>query len=620
MGAAAPILMPHAIANAQEASSAVRDMPLKDLVLTFGTTTIRAPDALVSGTRLSQESVLAILKSEGAEPWPARLARLEAGGFSAPELRIEIVRDDNRQTTIFRDVKARGIAAGRIAELSAAGASLTAQGPQARGSGSYGRIVAQEIDLPTLARLQSERGDGKGPLQKIYGSVSIADIGFDSAEGTIRIASVVGKDFAGRQTPSTWSGTMDAFRAVDLEKAAPAERARLAAAAADLAEAFSVGSLEATGMSFAAKGGDPFTLEVKRIGYANSGPESGVTLTGMAFFGEAGRLSLDQLRFSDFSLAPTIAGLRVVAAAPEAKPEPRRLMPTIGNVSVIGFSLDPKNAAAGEVTQPPPAPPAPDAVRPAEPAPASPPTANRPIATDPLDSGMQTGLRPGPADRIGVREASLDLGPPREGVPTTSRIALKGLTIPSALVAGAPVLGALASYGYKDLDLDVTVDSAWDEATKEIRLRDIALSGRDMGSLHLTGTLGGIGPEFFDPDSVQSGLAALSLTAKALDLTVKDSGLYGRFIETQAKTLSLKPEELRQEYVTACLIGIPVILGGSPAAQTLGAAMSKFAKQPGTLTVKAKAKNPAGLGAIDISGAGTAGAVVDKLEIDAKAE
>ena len=112
----------------------------------------------------------------------------------------------------------------------------------------------------------------------------------------------------------------------------------------------------------------------------------------------------------------------------------------------------------------------------------------------------------------------------------------------------------------------------------------------------------------------------LSATAKALDLTIQNTGLFERFLAAQAKALSLKPEELRQEYVAASQFGVPAMLGNSPAARAIGAAIGQFVTKPGTLTMTARAKNAAGLGFVDFGLAHTPGAVLDKLDVNARAD
>lgn len=131
--------------------------------------------------------------------------------------------------------------------------------------------------------------------------------------------------------------------------------------------------------------------------------------------------------------------------------------------------------------------------------------------------------------------------------------------------------------------------------------------------------LGGIGPEVFDPDAGVSGFAMLSATAKALDLTIENTGLFERFIAAQAKVLSLKPEELKQEYVTASTLGVPAILGNSADAKAIGAAMGQFVTKPGTLSLSVRPKNGTGIGMLEFGAAPTPSAVLDRLNVDAKA-
>ncbi|GEO99458.1 hypothetical protein GCM10007887_16010 [Methylobacterium haplocladii] len=598
--AAAPV-------RAQEAASAVQDVALQDVVLTIGGTRFTAPRMTASGTRLSKDDLIAIFRADGKEPWATRLARLDAGSLAIPELRVEQTTGGMRQAVVYRDVVARGVHGGRIAELTSAGAAVTVagtvEGKAANGDGSYGKIRAEDVDLAAMARLSSEPGDGKGPFQRLYAAFSLETMAFTDEHGTrVSLARLSGRDFSGRQVPATWTGALDAFKALDFDGEDAAARAKAAGNAADLIEAVSIGSLEATGLRVQDTQGDkPVDLAIGRFAYAATGTDAGLSLDDISFSGTGTRSTIAKLSLSGTSLAPTIATLRRLAKPTEASTEAdmRRLTPVIGTVTLSGLSLDvPADGARAGRERPA------GATKPALPTP----------STDPLATPASGTLH------VGLRDATMTFGPPKDGVPTASRLSLSGLTMPSSAVAGLPGLGSLGLYGYRDLDLNVVADSAWNEGAKELALREVSVSGKDMGTLHINATLGGIGPEIFDPDAASSGLAMLSATAKTVDLKLENGGLYERFIEAQSKSLSLKPDELRKEYVTACLIGIPVILGNSPAAKTIGAAMGKFAAKPGTLSISARAKSDGGLGVADFSTAGSPGAVLDKLEVNAKAE
>lgn len=605
---------PSAPAAAQEAASAVQDLVLDNVSLAFGDTLVTAPKVTVSGTRLSRDDLLAILKSESKDAkdaskdsWPARLQRLDAGSLTMPELRVERRDGEKRQVVTYRDVAARTIRAGRISELTAAGATLSVEGAPQAGRGSYGRIRAEEVDLTALARLYSEAGSATTPFLRLYASLAVEAIAFIDERGTtVSIARLTGRDLSGRQTPATWRGAVEALGDGGLAEDDRAKRARAAGLLADLAEAVSVGSLEATDLKVKeVKGEDPLSFSIGRMSYAG-GTEAAITLADVGFGAKEAQGKVGRLTLTGFSLEPTITALRRLAKAPapaDASPgkgaapaqdpqeaELRRLTPVIGTLTLSDLGLDLAQAAV----------------------------APGPIASgDPLKAPKPVAL---PPLQIGLRGASMSFGPPKDGVPTESRFSLTGLTMPASAVEGVPGLGSLGLYGYRDLDLDATADTAWSEDKRELSFKELSLSGKDMGRLHLNATLGGIGPEVFDPDAAVSGFAMLSATAKALDLTLENGGLFERFIDAQAKVLSLKPDELRKEYVTASVIGVPVILGNSAAAKAIGAAMGKFVAKPGILSISAKAKSGEGLGMVDVSTAPTPAAVLDKLDVSAKAD
>ncbi len=213
------------------------------------------------------------------------------------------------------------------------------------------------------------------------------------------------------------------------------------------------------------------------------------------------------------------------------------MIPALGALTLKELSLDLPGEAAPPTADPLAAPKPgakADAKADAKPdAKAAPQAAPRPVPPQPVATQ--------PATHVALRDAALSFGPLKDGVPTAGRLSLSGLVMPAATVAGAPVIGALPGYGYRDLDLDLVADLAWDEGRREVSLREVALSGRDMGAVRLTGTVGGIGPEIFASGMPASELLMFTASAKTLDLTVENTGLFERFIATQSRALSLKP-------------------------------------------------------------------------------
>ncbi|GJE16500.1 hypothetical protein [Methylobacterium marchantiae] len=578
---------------AQEAASAVQDVTLQNVTMTVGGTTLTAPQIVVSGTRLTKDDLLALLKA-GPEPLAARLAKFDAASIVIPELRSETRIGDRAQTATYRDITARDVRGGRIAQASAAGATAAEAGGDKPRSASYGRMEMKDVDLVAMARLYGEAGDAKSPMMRIYGAFTAADVAMQADGTVVKIARLEGSDLSGRQIPATWTGALDSIARTDPKQADPADRARILGTLADLLDGFSVGSLQASGLTIDQnRDGEAMAMTMGRMAFS-SGNLSFEDL-GFTAGDTAGKLS--RLSFAGFSFAPTVAAMRKLStqAGEPTEQDMRQMTPMLGTLAFKDLSLDlppdDKPAAGGKPgTRPPAAP------------------------RDPLAPSAATAPL-----HIGLRDGALAFGPLRDGVPTTGRANLSGLTLPASAVAGIPGLGSLGLYGYRDLDLDVVADTAWNEASKELAFSEVSVSGKDMGSVRINGTLGGIGPAVFDPDPSVSTFAMLGATAKTLDLKIQNGGLFERFIASQSKSLSLKPEELTQEYVTATTLGVPAILGNSAGAKAIGAAMGQFVTKPGTLVVSAKAKNAGGIGMLEFSAAPTPGAVLDRLDVSAKA-
>ncbi|ACL57154.1 hypothetical protein [Methylobacterium nodulans] len=570
-------------ALAQQAGTVALD----DVSFRFGTTLVKVPRLELRDTALSRADLQAILDPASTEPWPARLKRLSGGSLAIPLLRVEQAVGDKVQVVVYRDLVARSLTEGRIGSLEAAGAVLTVEGsgPDS-GAGAYGHMAASDLDLTGLARLLTEAGGPDAPSIRVYGSVAVDDIALSGPKGeAFRIGHVEGRDFGGRPTATPWGEALSALTAGDPAKAAPADRDRGTALAADLLDAVAIGPVEMRDLSVTDPGeGTPTRFTLARLSYGSEAGTGTVRTEALALDGPALRLGLKALTLSGLSLKPTLDGLRRNAAGSLDPAELRRYAPLIGRVAVDGLEVD------------------------------IPPGPERGPAKDPA----KDPAKPEAPLRVALRAASLEMSAPRDGIPTAARLNLDGLAFP--VPVDAPALAALASLGYRNVDVSGVLDSSWNEEAREVSVREFSLTGKDMGRARLTATLGGIGREVFSPDVAVSSLALLGATAKALALTVENTGLFDRFVADQAKAQSLKPAELQREYSTAAMLGIPAVLGNSAGAKALGQAVARFVTKPGRLTITAAAKDPAGLGFLDLSTAASPGKLFDRLNVTATAE
>jgi len=338
------ITVPHP-ASAQEGAAAVQDVTLTDVQLPLGATLVKVPKLTASGTRLSKDDLAAIFRADSPEPWQTRLARLDAASLTAPVFLAEQAGPGNlRQSTTYRDIVARDVRAGKIGELTIAGATISSKGdkPAQNGAGTYGAIRASGLDLTALARLAIEPGDGKGPLQTVYGALRVADMAFSSEQGiTFKFARFEVTDLGGRQVANGWSKAVDTM-AAGYDAAADKRRALLTTA--DLIEAQSIGRMEIGGVSVSDTSLDtPMLMEIDRLSFAATGPDAGVVVEGLGVASGATRTRLGKLNLAGASLGPFVTELRRIAETPDVPPGPeesRRLAVALGTLTLSDLTVD----------------------------------------------------------------------------------------------------------------------------------------------------------------------------------------------------------------------------------------------------------------------------------------
>ena len=603
---------------AQEGAAAVQDVTLTDVVLPMGATVVKVPKLTASGTRLSKDDLAAIFKADGPEPWATRLARLDAASLTAPVIDSEHAGPGElRQSATYRDVVAKDVRAGKIGELTASGVTLSSKGTKAApgAAGTYGAFRATDVDLAALGRLATEPGDGKGPVLRVYGTLQLSNVAISDDKGTtVKVARLEGRDLGARQVPNGWNGALDALTGGLNE---PATQRHSASVAADLLSAQTVESIDIKGVSISDSTAEPLLAEIEHLFYASTGPDAGVGIEGFTVASGATRTRLGRLTVTGTNLAPLVAELRRLADKPDIAPGPdeaRRLATGLGTLTLTDLTVDL-----------PPEPPvqkrgALDAPREKQ-AQGAKPARARVAEARPPDAKAGDPLVVGPvkSNRVVLHQGVFGPGPVIEGAPASTRLTLTGLDVPASLAAGVPLVGALPAFGYGDLSFDISADAAWDDAARTVALRDVTVSGKDIGTVKLAALFGGIGPELFSGSAPAQTMLLFSGNARALDLTLENSGLFERFLAAQAKELSLKPDELRKEYVTASVLGVPVILGNGPAAKDIGAAMGQFVMNPGKLTIRAKSKEPSGIGFVELGTASSPASVLDRLDVEAKA-
>ncbi|MBV9220727.1 MAG: hypothetical protein JO366_10700 [Methylobacteriaceae bacterium] len=192
------------------------------------------------------------------------------------------------------------------------------------------------------------------------------------------------------------------------------------------------------------------------------------------------------------------------------------------------------------------------------------------------------------------------------------------------LVADVPAkstsseIKSLIEMGYPKLDLSAKMDLAWNEAAKELRLKELSLTGADMGTVAIAGLLGNVTRDAFVGEPAAMRSADLAVLAKRAEVRIENSGLFEKVMAFAAKTTQQSPDEARQYFAKSVSRTIAERLGNGAGARSIADAVGKFIAEPKSLRISASSAQ--GLGAADFKLLDDPKALLDKLDIAASAD
>jgi hypothetical protein len=559
---------------------------LDNVSIDLGFAVYRLPKIEFSGVNLPRTELQRLFDKNVSEPVGPRLAKLSAKQVRVPELIVEQQVGGERQVTRYRDIVVDNIANGRIASAASASGSFELKDAKADPtSGTMGRLTLSDLDMPEVARIYSERaGAAPSELKRIYGEFSLENLALSSEKAArIKIARMAGKEFSARPTKASWTETMKALGSMENpDKASPAEQSRTIAAFAEVFEAMQVGSMEAVGIEIA----DPSdnkdaTGRIARIAYtgAAAGRPSDMRAEGLDISAKDGKARIGLIAFTGFSFAPTFAELRNLGDKPITDIDAaalRRLIPTIGTIRISGLDFDVPNEAS----------------------------------KDPTPENIKFSLA----------DLEVTADKPLNGIPTNLRLGVQGFRMAIPPDTKEDGLQEIAALGYRNLDLSWLTAASWNEAGNELVVKEMSISGAQMGSASLRGAFGGVTKDVFNLDNAVALVALFGATVKNAQLTIENGGLFEKLLEQEARKKKKSVDDLRKEFGVAAAIGVPVMLGNSANAKAIGQAVARFVAKPGKLTISARTKDPAGLGVADLGAIAQPGAILEKLEVTATAE
>ena len=229
-----------------------------------------------------------------------------------------------------------------------------------------------------------------------------------------------------------------------------------------------------------------------------------------------------------------------------------------------------------------------------------------------------------PSERIvgSIGAFDLTLGEYLNGLPTSIS------TTASNIVADIPAdtqdeqLAQLQALGVTSLDLGFALKASWNEAEDQIDLTEFSVSGADLATVKLAGTIANATEALFGLDTDAALAAAMGMAIANLNLDVTDQGLSDIILASVAAEQGSDPATMRPVFAGLAEGTIVGVLAGAAEAQKVGAAINSFvsgkAKQ---LNIELVAKEQPGLSFADFAAAESMPAVlIGKVTINATAK
>ncbi|MDZ7927456.1 MAG: hypothetical protein U5L46_10370 [Agrobacterium sp.] len=536
---------------------------------------------------------------------PKRMERFAAERISTPEMTLTQSVATTEQKTVYKNVALTDIARGRIARYSIDNASydIKMDLPDSTGAMknkhmvvSTGAVVGQDFDAAYLARLYTEKaGPDDKDAKLVYGPLSVSKISFSDGDGQFTYDEIRSDGFSARMPAEPLVETLNALAAAEkTDTLSPQERQALFTKALSIFDMIGKSNMQLLGFKADAPdesegaAGKRVKVGIDRIDMQMDSRKLDFGLNGMSIGNGVDTIEVAEASLKGFNWSSTIEGLSKIIALDDTQIETfpfNHLIPELGVVRVGGINVD---VAAPEKTD-----------EEAEEKPA------------------------GTPERIkfSLRNFEMGLTKPFNGIPTNVEIRQDDLTLPIPADSSEEVFVEARKLGFEALALSYAFAAGWDEPNKNLVIREISMSGKDIGSVNFSGLVSGFTEEFFSFDINRTQAAVLGLAGREVKLTIKDEGLMAKAIKLYALQNEMTEDQVRGTLTFLATVMLQQVVAEHPKLQGAVEALARFVSKPGTLTVTVRSTGVNGLGLFDLVAASeNPMLLLDKVDIQATAE
>ncbi|QRX65356.1 hypothetical protein JS578_14040 (plasmid) [Dysgonomonadaceae bacterium zrk40] len=565
----------------------------RDLAFEAGPMHVSVPSVLVEDAGINR-AFLAAASGE-ADLTPAeRVARLSAGRIEIASVAVSQSQQGIDQTTTYSDVVLENIVDGHVGRYFASGmTSDTEVAPDPRADGdakpvsvklSVGAIEGEDIDAPFLTRIYTEAkpADGENAAQQVYGPVTVKDFVMETADGRVTYAEMSSDGFSMRLADEPFLTTPERLGALsDTEALLPGDGERLGLEAFLLLDAIAKGDLQISGIGLTTDEEPDMTFAIDRLAVTFDDLVLGFSMDGLDVRAGDDSLTVRSASWTDFSLAPTLAGVREYLKTGPGAPDmawKAAFLPAFGTLSLSDYAVN-------------------------------------------MNPDAENGFDVDKPLNVAVKDFSLALQDPVNGIPSDIRMVMNELKLDLAGHDDNEAFALLKQLGYQEVSISENIALHWDKANKALIVEDIGFSGDDMGSVSLSGVVGGFGEAFFSGDKALMQAAVFGLNGRAVTLKVENDGLFARGLKLYADRNGMSEEQAALTLSMLPSIAAQTVGDGDPGVQAMIDAISAFIADPNTLEIAITAKSDQGIGAPAFMAATTDPAsLLQQVDITAKAD
>lgn len=523
------------------------DIRIDEIRTKQGSTTTVFSNIKVSDSSLTEAEWRTALAATELSKANAILLKFDAARLTVERIEVESQHSDGKTKSLFTQIEFNTIAKGRAASGTFGRGEIRSDNGKERDTTRFDRIALRNAALA----LPPKPADGALPLALEEAVIdNIRTENSKGAAGAIRTVRI--ENIRAALLDDKVLTVLHLLDGRDFDQLNPLEKAAGAKALSETYHAFALGRI--TAEDLANRDGTE-RVAIKRV-VLEGGAKPSFSMDGIEMKIGDETTRIGAFRLDDFSLDPTIKTLLNTLGDATAKGEPPlgELLPRLGAISFSDIAVTGSKISA---------------------------------------YGGESALK----------SFRVEFNNPSGGVPTGMRISFDGLA--AAIDKSDPNAAELLALGYQKLDASGAIDIDVDKARDVLNFREVSLRIKDIGTLHLTGSVAKIGDVLQAKDSDEAALAAMSLTIRTLGIGLANEGLFERVLAKNAKETGKSPDQVKREIASLAALGLPGLIGTSPQAKAIVDASMRFLAKPERIVFAFKSKSPDGIGFADMIGIGT---------------